>query len=893
MAALFAAFSDGAWAAEPVPDAKLEKVEVTGSNIRRVDVETALPLQVITRQDIDQGGMLTAKDILDRISANQSYGGWTDDLGVGSTLAGYTGASLRGLGAERTLVLLNGRRLAPYALSGGESVDLSGIPVSAIERVEVLKDGASAVYGTDAIGGVINFILRKDYRGFEASATRLAVQQGGGENTRATVAAGWGSLDRDRFNAFVTLDHVRQEPLPARDREFSRTSYLPGLGLDATSGFSFPANIQQPGGFRGGFNPTVPTSGAIDSSCAPPLSFPTALFPLRCQFDYVPLVDNIAESRKTNVVGRLAWQASADHLLFAEGSWYRGDFVYKTSPTPVSSFFTNTPMALPPSSPYYPADFVAGLQGGNPELPLRLNYRLVELGPRINEPEVEQSRFVAGAQGVAGAWDYVLSAGHTANRQVDNYTGGFVSEERFGPLLRSGVVNPFGPNTPEVLEQLRATQVTGPVSDNRASHTGAELKVSSTPWELPTGGLAVALGLEGRREALEQENAEVLYTGDIIGGGGVLPSLTTTTRRVWSLFGEANVPLARSLEANLAVRHDQYSDFGGSTNPKVTLRWQAARNAVLRGSVGTGFRAPTLSDLHLPTIPGLVFGFPDPLRCPVTGAEEDCGEGFYRSKGGGNPDLQPETSRSFNAGIVLEPAKGLSLTLDYYRIRIEDLIVTVPINAIFSDYARWSPTHVFRLPTDPAQPGLAGPIDYILATNVNAGTRETAGFDLDVRYRLPASRWGRFSASLTGTYVTEYEASEFEDAAPGTADLVTGIGAISRWRHYFALDWSWGDWGATLAQTFQLGYDETDLTTCDPATFVCPGRRRVGSLSLWDLQVRYTGVKGLTASAGIRNLFDRDPPTASSAQTFQIGYDPSYADPRGRMVYLTLGYAWR
>jgi iron complex outermembrane receptor protein len=667
------------------------------------------------------------------------------------------------------------------------------------------------------------------------------------------------------------------------------------VGLAFTSSASFPANIRQRGGFGNAFrNPTVPVAGATPASCAPPLSFPTVALPLACGFDYAPLIDNIPESRKTNVIGRVAWQAHPDHMLFAEMSYYRGDFVYKTSPTPAIPLDPfNRPFQLLPSSPFYPTDFVASVPRGNTRLPVQVSYRLAELGPRVNEPEVNQSRLVVGAQGVAYGWDYVLSAGQTANQQVDQYASGIVSEARFRQLFDSGVVNPFAPNTPEVVERMRATQYTGPISDNRASHTGAELKVSSTPWSLAAGDVGVALGLEARREKLEQYNADILYSGDVLGGGGASPSLEPTTRKVWSIFGEAVVPLARSLEANLAVRHDHYSDFGGTTNPKLTLRWQPDRRAVLRASAGTGFRAPTLYDLFVPNVYGVFSGFIDPVRCPITGAEEDCGEGGYRLKTGGNPDLQPETSRQLNAGVVLEPAKGLSLALDYYRVRIEDLLTIVPTDAIFSDYARWAPTHVFRKPPDAAYPQLPGPIDYILGTQVNAGSRTTSGIDLDVQLRFPPQPWGRVTGSLSGTYVLDYEASEFEGVSPGTADLVTGTGAIARWRHYAAIDWSQGAWGATLAQTFQNGHDEYDLTTRDPQTGVATGFRRVGSYSVWDLTGRYTGIKGLAATVGIRNLFNRDPPQAWASSAFQRGSDPSYADPRGRMYYLSLRYAWR
>ena len=878
---------------EPGAVVKAERIEVTGSNIRRLDGESGLPVQVLTREDLEHGGVQTAQELLDRVSANQSFGSWNDAKGVGSSLAGYTGASLRGLGSQRTLVLLNGRRLAPYALSGGQSVDLSGIPAAAIERIEILKDGASAVYGTDAIGGVINFILRKDYQGAEVNANYFATEHGGGNNWRVSATAGWGNLAADGFNAFLTADHFRQEPLAAAARELTRTSYLPAFGYDTTSSNSWPANIRQPGGFgnrtANARNPTIPLTGATADSCLPPYSFPTQAGPLRCAFDYAAVIDTIPESEKTNVVGKLTWQMRPGHQFFAEGSYYRGDFVYKISPTPVFSQATLTPMTLPPGSPFYPAAFVASIPGGNPNLPLQLSYRLVELGPRINTPEVEQWRGIVGLQGAIREWDYQLTAGYTANRQVDKYRSGYVSEERFGPLLRSGVVNPFGENTAAVLEQMRATQIVDDVSDNRASHYGAELKVSGTPYEMAAGPLATAFGLEARRESLEQINSAFLYTGDVIGGSGIQPSLAETRRTVWSAFAEANAPITRTLEANLAVRFDHYSDFGNATNPKLTLRWLPSREVMLRGAYGTGFRAPTLSDLFLPnTFPGN--GFRDPVRCPVTDLESDCE--VVNTKAGGNPQLQPERSQQLSLGIVLEPARGFSASVDYYRVKIEDVITIVPLDAIQNDFERWAPTHIVRKPPEPANPDLPGPIDYVVQTPVNAGKLRTSGFDIDLRHRFPATDIGKVVLAITGTYVLEYKATDFQSASPGRVDPL-GNGAISRWRHYASIDWSRGPWGATLAQTFQLGYTEADPRTCDNNTGICTGTRRVGSSSVLDLQGRYAGLRNLTLSFGVRNLLDRAPPLAFRHASFQIGYEPTYGDPRGRIFYGAVRWAFK
>jgi iron complex outermembrane recepter protein len=221
-------------------------------------------------------------------------------------------------------------------------------------------------------------------------------------------------------------------------------------------------------------------------------------------------------------------------------------------------------------------------------------------------------------------------------------------------------------------------------------------------------------------------------------------------------------------------------------------------------------------------------------------------------------------------------------------VRIDDLITVVPFDAIFNDYARWAPTLVVRKPPDAQYPNLPGPIDYIVQTPINAGQKRTSGIDLDLRWRLPASAWGRWALSLSGTYLLTYKASEFEQVAPGTADNVNGYGALPRWRHYAALDWSNGAWGATLAHTYQNPYTETDLKSCDSSGTNCTGRRTVASNSVIDLLARFEGIRKLRTQLGVRNLFDRAPPSAYATGGFQVGYDPTYADSRGRMYFASL-----
>lgn len=877
------AFAQQQVAAAPVHS---EKIEVTGSNIPRVDAEGALPLQVITREDLARGSIMTAQDVIDRISAHQSYGGWTEAKGIGSTEFGNTSASLRGLGADRTLVLLNGRRLAPYALSGGSHIDLSGIPAAAIERIEVLKDGASAIYGTDAIGGVINFILRRDFRGLEMSASYLKTEAGGGDNWRASLSAGMGDLSRDRYNVFVSLDYLKQDALHAAAREITRTAYRPQIGVDGTSFNSYPANISQSTRGPPTGNPTVPPSGATASSCAPPLSFTTVDTPNLCRFDYASVIDSIPESDKATLLSRFTYALSPSHQFFLEAAFYRGHTTQKISPTPVAP----SPF-IAPGTPFYPLDFILAT-GGDPTRPVRVFYRTGELGPRVLDLTVDQGRLVGGLQGVLGAWDYQAALSYIANREVPYHSSGELSAAAFLPMVRNGIVNPFGPNAPEVIAQMRNAQIVGQDSDNRASHYGGDFRVSRELGSLPAGPIGIALGIEARRETLEMVNAEFLYTGDILGGAGALPSFTTSNRKVASAYGEVNAPLTDSLEANLAVRTDHYNDFGTTTNPKASLRWRASPQSVLRASYGSGFRAPTLFELYLPQFEdGLQEDLSDPIRCPVTHAPEDC-HADYLQKSGGNPALQPEKSRQLNVGWVFEPVKGFSMSLDYYRVEVRNYTTQVNLDEML---ARFN----VRKPPDTQYPDLPGPIDYLTNYAFNLGTLTTSGSDIDLRWRLAPSAWGQVTLSLTGTYVDDYKLDHANSGAPQSAGRrAEGDGAIARWRHYAMIDWSRGPWGATIAQNFQSGYNEYDLLTCADVTLPltrenCPGDRRVGSYSVWDLQGRYNGFAKASLSFGVRNVFDRAPPLSNQRNTFQVGMDPSYGDPRGRMFYASARYTFR
>ncbi|HXE84529.1 MAG TPA: TonB-dependent receptor, partial [Gemmatimonadales bacterium] len=773
------------------------KVEVTGSNIYRSEAESALPVQVITREDIERSGSTTVAELMSRVSANVL--GQNDQLSISSFRPpGLSSVNLRGIGSGDTLVLLNGRRVANYAFDGS-AVDVNSIPLAAVERVEILKDGASAIYGTDAVAGVVNFILRKDFSGIEVTGYGSRPEQGGGEQYQGVVSAGFGDLAKDKYNVFVTAVHQKDEPLTATDREFSRTAYRPDEGLFQLPPTPFPANIYDPATDRL-YNPS------FASGCAPPYSLPATSAPTpgdACGFDYVGYSMLVPQVERTAVYGRGTLQASGDHQLFAELAYSDNRFTIVKAPTDIAPFtnpnFVTT--RYPAGGPFYPTQFAAanGLSGD-----LNLLFNTAPLGPQINQVDTSAWRAVLGADGVLAGWDYAAALTFSRNDQSDSLGSGHVSLTRLNEAMATGLVNPFGPSGPQGDALLAATQVSGKIHTASGTTLDFLVKGSREMLALPGGPLALAVGAEARRERLSNDYTTLVTEGDIAGLPVALQPVSGS-RSVQAVFVEASVPLVKGFEAQVAARYDHYNDFGSTWNPKVALRWQPVRSLLLRTSWGTGFRAPPLYDLYTPQEQAFLLGFEDPLRCPVTGAPTDCGVSGFREVVGGNPSLQPETSKQLNAGVVWEPLSGLSLAVDYWKIAKHNLIGALFPETIFDNFALYAPTNIVRGPVDPQYPDLPGPISNVLLTNQNLGNLKTSGIDVDITWRGRATRIGRFSFALNGTYISEWKMQPdgftYESAVGRNAASVPG--PFPRWKHYAALDWQYGAWGATLAQTFQ------------------------------------------------------------------------------------------
>ncbi|MEO8080938.1 MAG: TonB-dependent receptor, partial [Caldimonas sp.] len=544
-------------------------------------------------------------------------------------------------------------------------------------------------------------------------------------------------------------------------------------------------------------------------------------------------------------------------------------------------------IVLMPTSPYYPTPFVQGLTGGaTPDLLVR--YRSAITGNRDITDTAEAPRFVAGIKGVAAGWDFDSALLYSESRVRQHDNNGWPLLTQGMPLLNSGTVNFFGPNTADVDAALRATNYIGDAYSIKSSLTSLGARASRDIVALPAGPLAVAVGVEGRKEKYDFEPSAALLAGDISGYGGDL-GVVEKTRNVGAVFGEMNIPVIKNLEANLAVRYDHYEGVGNSTTPKASLRWQPLPQLLLRTSFGQGFRAPSLQDLYAPNTTGVTpQGATDPLRCPTTGdGIKDCSTQFAVTNGG-NATLKPEKSNNLTLGLVVEPAANVTVGVDYFRILLKNTIVNGLGSAvILSDPVKYSYL-IRRGPVDPAFPNLLGAITNIDLTNLNLGNSKVSGFDFDVKWRIPAGDLGRFTVNGSATYFNRFDTSNPDGTYSGGVDLTNAAtgGVVPRFKSYLALDWTRGPWTVGAAQNFQKGYN--DLT----GTFEVEPRR-VSSYTTYDLQASYAASKAWRFTLGARNVFDRDPPYSNAGgQTgFQSGYDNQYGDPRGRFVYGRVTYA--
>ncbi len=922
---------------------KLERVEITGSSIKRIKDEGALPIQVISRKDIERQGIVSAEQLIATLSIN---GNGLDNLASNADVVagqargnnGATSANLRGQGSASTLVLLNGRRVAAHGLNGGV-VDLNSIPISAIERVEILKDGASAIYGTDAIGGVINFILRKNYSGLEAEAFTDVTEGGGGNISRAKLTGGWGNLETDRFNVLASVSFSDSKMLRGDQRDFVNT-FQPARGLSVdTRGTPYATvfaisslynalsrdNLNTTGRSTGPIQPgtTVAMNGinaldlpgqagcsSIDGQAAyDEVLWATPSAKWGCAWDTGRAAVLQQPVQSTNAVLRGTF-ALGEHQLFAEfvGAHVVSDKSFSpnqiSSSTSSSSPFFN--LGYPSTGEAYDKVFnaiaaVFPTIAANKGLPMALRWRCMPCGNREIETTADTKRFLVGAEGpLFGGWDYKTGVSVASSDTTSLLKHGYFYGKPFAALINNGTLNPFPADgltqtaaALSALDSVRADGVT--LYGGKFTLQQADFTASGPVFKLPAGDLMAAIGGDVRTEKYKfNGNATDLVTQAAIFNAPFdsVNTLDTVKRDIKAVFGEVLVPVFKNLEASAAIRHDSYTGFGGTTNPKFSLRYQPFEQLLVRASTSRGFRVPTFNQLFNGITESTYAGkdLVDPGKCAsgvVDPTKAGCESITPVILTGGKPTLGPEKSKQWTWGFVWSPVADVALGADWWQIRKTGTIQAVSLSDLVKNYGLF-PENFLR--------DASGTLQAIDNRNVNAGETITKGVDISLRGSTMMGA-GRLTGALEGSYLLDKRSRLIASAPMGPSEIGVFTRASDlglRWKHSIIVSYEEGDWAGTAVQRWRAGYKDAQLPGVANGSITPPQwQPNVGKYITYDASLSYRGIKNLGLTFGIKNLLNDDPPF-SAAYDGNTGagssWEPRVADPRGRSYTFTVNY---
>jgi iron complex outermembrane receptor protein len=903
--------------------AELQEVVVTGTSIKGVNAETSLPVQILNAADVAKTGATTVEELFrNSVPAAASFGNTVSAQATGNVTGAINTISLRGLGSSRTLVLINGERSAVYggaaAFQAGNAVDISSIPVAALDRIDILKDGASSLYGSDAIAGVVNFVLKSDYQGVTITGMGgTPTHGGGGSEEAASIFAGFGDLKSDRYNINFGINYDHTGQILGADRSFVGR-YNPQYGNDVTSSFAFPANVAVP--VIGTRNPDVGNCG--------PYSLNDANFPTQCRFDNSPFDDLEPDVTKLGFLLQADLALDDTSKLYSLAQFSQIRTLTAVQPVPLSyqnpilksdpyySFLAtalapggefagyNNPAVtagtgaflLPNTSAYYPLAFAesnklcTGATASTCQ-PLNLIYRDFADGDRLTEDVANTTRLVGGIKGNEWGWDYDSYVLFSSVEVKDDLDHGFGLYSQLMPFLDTGVINPFGPTTNQAaIQEAQQDVFSGQDYKTRTSLASFDFNASRQLFQTPWGPFATGFGGELRRETFDYNPSPSVETGDIAGeGGNGLP--VYATRDVESAYLELNSPIAPNLIADAAVRYDNYQRVGDTVNPKGSLRWQPAEWVMFRGSAGTGFRAPSLTDLYAPQTTSVTGnGTRDPIQCAVFNANNPSCSFQFTTVLGGNPNLQPEKSHEFSVGTVFNPMQNFTVDLDSYWIFIKDQIAVggLPYTFILSSAATATQfaSFITRNPT-------TGVIEQISQTNANLFKEATSGLDMDLHYFFDLPEAGRISLNYNATYIYKFEAQNPNGTYTSILDqpfnVSNGAGVASRYRSNALIAYDISDFDFSIIEHYQKRYHDAPGSITEIPRFV-------GQYQTFDIQGSYTLNKATTFTLGVINLFNTPPPYANYAATannFIGGYDISYGDPRGEFAYLRVTYQFQ
>ncbi|MBB4845591.1 iron complex outermembrane receptor protein [Paucibacter oligotrophus] len=885
--------------------AQLERVEITGSSIKRIASEGSLPVQVLTAKEIARSGAASAAEVIQRLPAMQGFAVIDSAVGGGG---GRAEASIHDIGASYTLVLLNGRRVAPAG--SGNAVDLNAIPLSAIERVEVLTDGASALYGADAIAGVINFVLKKNARGVHLEAGLGLPLEGGGRSGNASITAGFGDLAKDRFNVMLSYRHDEQRQLAATERKFGSTSYLPvskdgkNYIYDQTSGYAVPANAQVD------FDPAAnlkswifnPYYKAHGDKCAPGNFYSlsngetkTALTE-RCAYDFASTIEIYPENKRDTLFVSGQWQATEALRLYSDIALSRFQITSRVAANPV-------PVDIPLDSPYFkqsiqpwltPAQLAAATD-------VTAFYRGQDFGLRTTRQHFDTQHIVLGAEWELGSWTLGGGLTYSDSRSDEVYDGGYFRTDKFEDMLKNVRFDPFveaGKQTPAVQQLMQDAIFHGATQTAKTTLTGVDVRASGELYKLPAGPLSLGLGGDLRNYAYEQSPSAAALQGEIYNYNPA--KAYSLERKTAGLFVEALIPLIKNLELTTAWRYDKNSavkdklnnttvgQSGGASTYKVAGRYQVLPTLLLRGSYGTGFKSPSMLSIAQPEVPFGVTGNRWPCPFPDTPACK-AGQDQYTQMSGGNANLRPETSTQAAFGLRFEPNAQFGAGLDYWQVKLKDAVSGVSEEQAFADPAKYK--ELFTTYQQPKEKKA-----YYAFRNVatNIGQAVYRGIDWNFIARAHMD-FGRVTGEISGTYMIE---SSYTRAGT-TDDFTDSLGRYGENGAVTARNISRAtltvDSGAlsnALTLNMRSGYQDRKAPVRDLQT----GKNTTLTLDVpayytVDWQGLYSFNKQLELRLGVKNLLNQAPPLSlRSGSGHQVGYDSRYASPMMRTVYLSGSY---
>jgi len=886
--------------AEKKEDASAQhKVDVTGTRIRRVNAETASPVTIITKDELTRGGATSLNEALRNIAANV---GGVDDTRAGGFTSGAASLNLRGIGTQATLTLINGRRLASYAQPDFQTtfVDLNSVPIGAVERIEILKDGASAIYGSEAMAGVVNIIMRESFEGIEVGGSYAMSERSDGEQGRATVTFGKGSLVQDRFNVYATVDLRKFKPmlLSKRDDYLGTQDFRPWGYRDNRNLYTSPGNLYWTDRATGKFVARPIEGGSCPADRLVPAD---NFFGAGNSIGTVCVFDDIKDStynaagysERVGLTSRATWAISPTTTAWAEVMWHQNRSSLQGLPHWVAGQNGATHPALPITHPQYPKDLIdpvtgRTLAGGNGTV--RVRAQLTDFPGQGQNNETNFGRYLAAIKGTVGNWDWEAGA---------LWTGSHVESRRTSGLLRTPFVNAYRNGTflfgKSYDNQALLSQIlTNTASFYKSSVTQFDAKISGELFTLPAGAVGVAVGVEARKEKLTTNPDPVAVRGELYNNAQLPPGFTND-REVKSIYAEANVPVIKSLEAQLAVRHDRYSDYGTSTTPKVGVKWTPLSTFAMRGTYAEGFRAPTLVE-NSNDIRKAFISFRDPARCNDRFKVGCNDQSPYES--GANPALKPETAKSFTVGAVYEPFTWLNASVDLWRIKREDEISTLDLQKVLQDPSRYAGNPAVAIVRDPitaadqAAGATAGEITLIRMLLTNVSVTDIRGVDLDLKAKFNMGEWGIFEPQLQWTRYHSYKHAPSPDD-----DLIEYAGTRGTPKNTANLRtvWKKAAWQVS-ADVNHIG----KMASVDDFTLPCTFRTEgypelcngIKSFTTVNLGVKYKGfsfAKDLVVGLIVENAFDKKPPFHYYSSR-GLGYYAPLHSPRGRYFQVRFDY---